>query len=67
MTEEQAKIEAKKIFKEWGKKQDEIMEKAKANGTWRKGCLDGNQDLLKELKKEMENKLEVLKSLVDKD
>ena len=66
MTEEQAKIEAKKIYKEFGEKKDEIKKKAVADGTWRPG-LDSNRGLFKELEKETKNKLKVLQSLIDKD
>lgn len=66
MNKEQAKNEAKKIFRESNKKADAIIEKAKKNGTWKMG-LDSNKELFAELDKETQNKLKHLRSLVDEE
>lgn len=52
--------QARKILEESIKKEKEIIEEAKNNGTWRMG-LDSNRDLFKELHKETKSKLNALK------
>lgn len=66
MNKAQADIEAKKIFEERNRKADEIMKKAKEDGTWQMG-LDSNNGLFKELDKETKEKLKVLASMIDEE
>lgn len=66
MNKQQADEEAKKIFQESNKKADEIMKKAKEDGTWKMG-LDSNKDLFTELNKETKEKLKLLVSMIDED
>ena len=63
MTKEQATIEYRRLIDEKLKKENEIMEKAKANGNWGNG-LDSNDSLFAELNKEYHDKISLLKSLV---
>ena len=64
MTEEEARKEAQKIFKEWAERGIELMEQAKKDGTWVSG-LDSNRSLFKPLNEEMKEKLELLKTMVE--
>ena len=61
MTYEEANAEAKKIFEEWYKQKELIIENAKTNGTWIQYGLDSNNHLFKELNEEVRIKLENLK------
>lgn len=63
MTKEQADAEARKIFREWGERSDEIREEAKRNGKWSPG-LDANKHLFKKLDDEMKTKLQELSASI---
>lgn len=66
MTKEKANEEYLKLLKEKFDKENEIVEKAKKDGTWKMG-LDGNRDLFKVLDDEYKKKIEALKNSVDKE
>ena len=66
MNKKQADLEARKIFQEHNKKADEIVKKAKAEGTWKMG-LDSNNVLFKELDIETKEKLRQLKDKINKE
>lgn len=61
MSYEEANAEAKKIFEEWCKQKDLIIENSKASGTWMQYGLDSNNHLFKELNEEVRINLENLK------
>lgn len=65
MNKEQAKIELLKIIDDHIKRGNEIMQEAKKNGTWKMG-LDSNRDLFADLDKEVLEKVNRLKSMIDK-
>ena len=52
MNQEEANIEAKKIFDTWQKKKKEIEKDAKEKGRWNKGGLDSNNHLFKNIDEE---------------
>lgn len=64
MNKNQADIEAKKILQESNRKAEEIIKKAKKDGTWKKG-LDSNNSLFDDLHKETKEKLKALASLIE--
>ncbi|MCM1308051.1 MAG: hypothetical protein NC223_05575 [Butyrivibrio sp.] len=64
MTREEADAEAKKIISESNRKEDEIIAKAKADGTWVSG-LDTNRELFEPIKKETWEKLQKLAAMID--
>jgi len=64
MNRQQANIEAGKIFDERNRKADEIMKKAKEDGTWQPG-LDANRALFKKLDEETREKLRKLEAMID--
>lgn len=66
MNKKQADIEAKKIFQERNKKADEIIKKAKEEGTWKNG-LDSNNGLFVDLDRETKEKLKLLSSMIDEE
>ena len=66
MNKAQADIEARKIFEESNKKADEIIKKAKEDGTWQDG-LDSNKKLFADLDNETKEKLKLLASKIDED
>ena len=66
MTKEQAQEEYLKLLEKKNSEAEKIIEKAKENGTWKQG-LDANKDLFIELDKTYNEKIKVLKSLIDKD
>ncbi len=66
MNKKQADIEARKIFQEHNKKADEIVKKAKAEGTWKMG-LDSNNGLFKDLDRETKEKIRLLKEMIDEE
>ena len=66
MNKEQASKEAAKIIDDCIKKAAEIEAKAKKDGTWKKG-LDANRALFEAIKKERNDKLKLLASMVDKE
>lgn len=66
MNRQQANIEASKIFDERNRKADEIIKKAKADGTWQSG-LDSNKGLFKKLDEETREKLKNLAEMIDED
>ena len=66
MNKEQANKEAAKIIDDYTKKAAEIEAEARKNGTWEKG-LDANRALFEAIKKERNDKLKLLASMVDKE
>ena len=62
MTKEQAQKEYEKIIR----KCEEIIKKAKADGTWLPG-LDSNNYLFKEVDNEAKEKIKKLASLIDEE
>ena len=66
MTKEEADKEAEKIFQEAARKSEVLIEKAKRKGIWKDG-LDTKNGVADEVYKEAKMKLELLKSLIDKD
>ncbi len=67
MTREQANKEAKKIYEEWIKKREEIELKAKTEGIWVTGGLDGNTHLFKELNNKLKDELDHLNSMIEEE
>ncbi|MCI8669205.1 MAG: hypothetical protein HFI34_06770 [Lachnospiraceae bacterium] len=65
MTREQANREAKKIYEEWIKEREEIEIKAKSEGKWVTGGLDGNNHLFRELNNKLKEKLARLDSMIE--
>lgn len=65
MNKEQAKIEYKKIIEDHIKQEEKIIKEAKKNGTWQMG-LDSNRALFADLEKQTVEKIELLKSQIDK-
>lgn len=66
MNKQQADTEARKIFQERNRKADEIVKKAKEDGTWKMG-LDSNNSLFEDLDRETKEKLKVLASMIDEE
>lgn len=66
MTKEQAQEEYIKLLEMKHSKTEKIIETAKKNGTWEQG-LDANKELFVEIDKSYEEKIKVLKSLIDAD
>lgn len=66
MTKEQAQKEYEKIIRETNDKCEEIIKKAKADGTWLPG-LDSNNYLFKEVNDEAKEKIKELAAMVDED
>ena len=64
MNKAQAQSEYLKILKKKIKAEDKIMKEAKENGTWKSG-LDSNNYLFEGINKEFNEKLELLKQMVD--
>lgn len=64
MNKKEADKKAIEIFKERNKKADEIIKKAKDEGTWKSG-LDTNRELFKELDKEYFAKIQELAKQID--
>ena len=67
MTREQANKEAKKIYEEWIKKREEIEIKAKTEGKWVTGGLDGNTHLFKELNNKLKDELDHMNSMIEEE
>lgn len=65
MTKKQANIEAKKIIDSYIEKTSEIEKEAKINGTWVDG-LDANNSLFVSARKERDEKLKVLATMIEK-
>ena len=66
MTKEQAQEEYLKLLEKKNSEAEKIIETAKRNGTWKQG-LDANKELFIELNKTYNEKIRVLKSLIDED
>lgn len=66
MNKEQADKEARKILQASNKKADDIIKKAKEDGTWKMG-LDSNNSLFEDLHRETKEKLKVLASMIDEE
>ena len=66
MNKEQARKEYEKIIRETNDKCEEIIKKAKADGTWLPG-LDSNNYLVKEVDNEAKEKIKKLASLIDEE
>ncbi len=66
MTKEQAQKEYLELLKWYVDEEDKIVERAEAEGRWRKG-LDSNRELFVELKAELREKVEKLKSMIDEE
>ena len=66
MNKEQARKEYEKIIHETNDKCEEIIKKAKADGTWLPS-LDSNNYLFKEVDNEAKEKIKKLASLIDEE
>ena len=66
MTKEQAQKEYLELLKWYVDEEDKIVERAEVEGRWRKG-LDSNRELFVELKAELREKVEKLKSMIDEE
>nr|DAO88982.1 MAG TPA: hypothetical protein [Caudoviricetes sp.] len=64
MTKKEADEEARKIIAKRNRKAERIIQKAKDDGIWKPG-LDTNQELLRDLDKEIWNELQELASSID--
>lgn len=64
MTREEADAEAKKLFAEARRKEEEVTAKAKLEGTWQ-GGLDGNRELFEPINKELFEKLNKLAAMIE--
>ena len=64
MTKKEADEEARKIIAKRNRKAERIIEKAKDDGIWKPG-LDTNQELLRDLDKEIWNELQELANSID--
>ena len=65
MNQEEANIEAKKIFDTWQKKKKEIEKDAKEKGRWNKRGLDSNNHLFKNIDEEAKQQLKQLNSRIN--
>ena len=66
MTKEQAQKEYLELLKWYVDEEDKIVERAEEEGRWRKR-LDSNRELFVELKAELREKVEKLKSMIDEE
>lgn len=64
MTREEADAEAKKLFAEARRKEEEVTAKAKSDGTWVPG-LDTNRELFEPINKELFEKLQKLAAMIE--
>ena len=64
MTKKEANEEARKIIAKRNRKAERIIKKAKDDGIWEPG-LDTNQELLRDLDKEIWNELQELANSID--
>ena len=64
MTKKEADEEARKIVAKRNRKAERIIKKAKDGGIWKPG-LDTNQELLRDLDKEIWNELQELANSID--
>ena len=64
MTKKEADEEARKIIAKRNRKAERIIKKAKGDGIWKPG-LDTNQELLRDLDKEIWNELQELANSID--
>lgn len=64
MTKKEADEEARKIIAKRNRKAERIIKKAKDDGIWKPG-LDTNQELLRDLDKEIWNELQELANNID--
>ena len=64
MTKKEADEEARKIIANRNRKAERIIKKAKDDGIWEPG-LDTNQELLRDLDKEIWNELQELANSID--
>ena len=64
MTKKEADEEARKIIEKRNRKAERIIQKAKDDGIWKPG-LDTNQELLRDLDKEIWNELQELANSID--
>ena len=64
MTKKEADEEARKIIAKRNRKSERIIKKAKDDGIWKPG-LDTNQELLRDLDKEIWNELQELANSID--
>nr|DAK81160.1 MAG TPA: hypothetical protein [Caudoviricetes sp.] len=64
MTKKEADEEARKIIAKRNRKAERIIKKAKDDGIWEPG-LDTNQELLRDLDKEIWNELQELANSID--
>ena len=64
MTKKEADEEARKIIAKRNRKAERIIQKAKDDGIWKPG-LDTNQELLRDLDKEIWNELQELANSID--
>lgn len=67
MNRDEATREAKKIYDNWQTERDRIENEAKQNGIWQNEGLDSNNHLFTELNNETKEKLQLLKTLIDKE
>ena len=67
MNRDEANREAKKIYDNWQTERDRIENEAKQNGIWQNEGLDSNNHLFTELNNETKEKLQLLKTLIDKE
>lgn len=65
MTKEEGNKIGKEIYTEYVKKHEEIEQDAKSKGIWKKGGLDTNQYLFRDLWLETCKKLQELRNKVD--
>ena len=66
MIKEQAQKEFLKLLEQKVKEEDKIIKDAKEKGLWKQG-LDSNNELFIDLNNEYKKKIELLKSLIEKD
>ena len=64
VTKKEADEEARKIIAKRNRKAERIIQKAKDDGIWKPG-LDTNQELLRDLDKEIWNELQELANSID--
>ena len=64
MTREQAEQEYRKLLNEWIEEEDNIMQKAKEDGTWKPG-LDSNRELFEDLSGKYYKRIRDLQASVD--
>lgn len=64
MTSKQAEQEYRKLLNEWNEEEDNIMKKAKEDGTWKPG-LDSNRELFKGISEKYYKRIKELQASVD--